>query len=200
MEHLFARHPVWPPQVIAMLAGALCFFALVIKVRLAAARREEATSGLARASLFGIFLQMLGFASAGFGKVAIRVASPPPSAWAAGALVAALMAGAVLLFLGATRAMGRNWSLVARTRTDHELVTSGVFARLRHPIYLAMSLFLLSLAVGLGHERNLAVALPLFALGTWIRLREEEKLLRAQFGPAYERYAGSVKRFVPGLF
>jgi protein-S-isoprenylcysteine O-methyltransferase Ste14 len=96
--------------------------------------------------------------------------------------------------------MGRNWSLVARTRTDHELVTSGVFARLRHPIYLAMGLFLLGLAISLGHERNLLLSLPLFALGTWIRVREEEKLLRAQFGGAYDSYAASVKRFVPGLF
>jgi protein-S-isoprenylcysteine O-methyltransferase Ste14 len=109
------------------------------------------------------------------------------------------MAGAVLLFAAATRAMGDNWSLVARTRADHRLVTDGVFARLRHPIYLAMALFLLALAIALGHEANLIFAAPLFALGTWIRVHEEEKLLRAQFGDSYERYAASVKRFVPGL-
>jgi protein-S-isoprenylcysteine O-methyltransferase Ste14 len=63
-----------------------------------------------------------------------------------------------------------------------------------------MTLFLLALAVGLGHEANLLVAAPVHALGTWIRVREEEKLLRAQFGTAYDDYAAGVKRFVPGLF
>jgi protein-S-isoprenylcysteine O-methyltransferase Ste14 len=38
-----------------------------------------------------------------------------------------------------------------------------------------------------------------FALGTWIRIREEERLLRAEFGAAYEDYAARVKRFVPGI-
>jgi protein-S-isoprenylcysteine O-methyltransferase Ste14 len=79
-------------------------------------------------------------------------------------------------------------------------VRNGVFARVRHPIYLAMTLFLLALAVGLGHEANLVAAAPCFALGTWVRVREEERLLRARFGADYDSYAAAVKRFVPGLF
>jgi protein-S-isoprenylcysteine O-methyltransferase Ste14 len=118
----------------------------------------------------------------------------------AGALaVAALMGGSVLLFVAATRAMGANWSVVARMREGHELVTGGIFARLRHPIYTGMALFLIALAVAFGHERNLILGAPLFLLGTWIRVHEEESLLRAEFGQAYEAYALRVKRFVPGL-
>ncbi len=109
------------------------------------------------------------------------------------------MAGAVLLFAAATAEMGRNWSLIARTRKDHELVTSGPFAHVRHPIYTAMSLFLLSLALSFGHERSLIWGLPLFAGGTWLRVREEERLLRASFGSAYDDYAAHVKRFLPGI-
>jgi protein-S-isoprenylcysteine O-methyltransferase Ste14 len=83
---------------------------------------------------------------------------------------------------------------------DHELVTTGPFAHVRHPIYSAMGLLLLALAIGLGNEWRLVVTLPLYALGTWLRIAEEEKLLQAAFGPAYEAYAARVKRFVPGLF
>src|SRR4051812_3372703 len=72
--------------------------------------------------------------------------------------------------------------IARRGRADHELVTDGIFAHVRNPIYLAMALFLLALAVGLGHGENLLFAAPLFALGTWIRVREEERLLRARFG------------------
>jgi len=63
----------------------------------------------------------------------------------------------------------------------------------------AMALLLLALAVGLGAEWRLIVALPLYALGTWLRVAEEEKLLRTAFGADYDAYAARVKRFVPGL-
>src|SRR5205085_753646 len=103
------------------------------------------------------------------------------------------------LFTAAARAMGANWSIVARMREGHELVTGGVFARLRHPIYTAMGAFLIAMAIAFGHEYGLIAGLPLFALGTAIRIREEERLLRGEFGAAYDDYARRVKRFVPGL-
>ena len=142
---------------------------------------------------------MLGFASTGFGP--IKIALPPAglASLAEAALVALLMGGAVALFGAAAREMGRNWSIVARTREDHELVTSGAFAHVRNPIYSAMALFLLGMAVAFGHERNLIWGVPLFALGTWLRVREEERLLRASFGDAYDAYAARVTRFIPGV-
>jgi len=103
------------------------------------------------------------------------------------------------LFHAASRAMGKNWAVVARTREDHSLVTSGPFAFVRHPIYSALFLFLLALAIGYGHWRNLAVAVPLYWIMTWGRIRHEERLLRAQFGADYDAYAARVKRFLPGL-
>ena len=114
--------------------------------------------------------------------------------------VAVLMISAVWLFAASSRALGANWSLEARVRDDHALVTSGPFMRIRHPIYLAMLLFLLALAVAVGHWRQLAFGAPLFALGTLLRVREEERLLRERFGSAFDNYAARVARFLPGLF
>jgi protein-S-isoprenylcysteine O-methyltransferase Ste14 len=195
---IFTSRPVGVPGLAALVAGGLCFFAMLLKTRLSTSRSAGGEKRSGR-SVFGIVLQMLAFATTGFGRMRPDRAPGSAEALAEAATVAALMAGAVLLFVAATRAMGDNWSLVARTRADHRLVTDGIFARLRHPIYLGMGLFLLALAVGLGHEPNLILAAPLFVLGTWIRVHEEEKLLRAQFAEAYEGYAASVKRFVPGL-
>jgi protein-S-isoprenylcysteine O-methyltransferase Ste14 len=96
--------------------------------------------------------------------------------------------------------MGRNWSIVARTREDHELVQSGPFAVMRHPIYTAITLQLIGCAVALGHPGRLIVALPLYALGTWLRISVEERLLHTMFGERYDAYAHRVKRFVPGVF
>src|SRR3546814_9297336 len=116
------------------------------------------------------------------------------------AAVALLMATTVGLFVWASRTMGRNWSIVARTRADHRLVTTGPFAHVRHPIYGAMFLFMLAIAIGLGTWPRLIVAIPLYALGTWQRNMVEEALLRAMFGSDYDAYAARVRRFVPGLF
>ncbi len=82
----------------------------------------------------------------------------------------------VLLFVSASRAMGRNWSLIARTRSDHELITSGPFALVRHPIYLALFVYLFAMALGFGHWRGLIPGVPLFILGTLLRTTQEEKI------------------------
>lgn len=196
---VFSAQPVGWPGLAALAVGGLCFFAALLKTRLGAGA-SGAAARTSRLSVLGIALQMAGFFAAGFGPVEVRLAPSSAASLAEAVAVAALLAASVLLFAAAAGAMGANWSLIARTRADHQLVTNGVFARIRHPIYLAMTLFLLALAIGLGHESNLLVAAPLYALGTWIRVREEEILLRAQFGAAYDDYAAGVSRFVPGLF
>jgi protein-S-isoprenylcysteine O-methyltransferase Ste14 len=195
---MFGLQPVGTPGLVALILGGLGFFATLAVTRLGAGSSGSGGKKSAR-SVVGIFLQMLGFAATGFGPVRATLAATGAPALAEAAAVAALMAGSVLLFGSAARTMGANWSLIARTRADHQLVTSGVFAHLRHPIYTAMALSLIALAIALGHEAHLLVGAPLFAVGTWIRVREEEKLLRGQFGDAYDRYAASVKRFLPGL-
>jgi protein-S-isoprenylcysteine O-methyltransferase Ste14 len=55
------------------------------------------------------------------------------------------------------------------------------------------------MALAMGHPQRLGIALPLYMAGTLIRVREEERLLRAMFGAAFDAYAARVKRFVPGL-
>ena len=199
MKSWFGGMPVGWPGLVVMTVGLLAFFGALARLNSPRAERNNQTAVRARASVFGIALQMFGFASAGFGS--IRVALPAFGFASIGEaiMVAAFTASAVALFSGAARELGKNWSLVARIRKDHELVTTGVFAYIRHPIYTTMSLLLLAMAVSFGHERNLVWAIPLFVAGTWLRVRQEEKLLRATFGSAADRYAERVKRFVPGL-
>jgi protein-S-isoprenylcysteine O-methyltransferase Ste14 len=198
MLNLVHAQPVGWPGLIALVAGGAVFFALLIRSSLAASG-EKASGRRSGLSRVGIAIQSCGFAATGFGPV--NATLPPGGAQALleGAAVAALMAGAVGLFAAASRTMGANWSLAARVRDDHQLCTDGIFARLRHPIYTGMALFLAALAIGFGHEANLVAGVPLFLIGTAVRVREEERLLRAQFGGAYDDYAARVRRFVPGL-
>ncbi|HST36341.1 MAG TPA: isoprenylcysteine carboxylmethyltransferase family protein [Allosphingosinicella sp.] len=195
---LFQSQPVGVPGLIAITAGGLAFFASVLATRLGSRSSAPAKrkSGL---STLGVLIQMLAFAGTGVGRILVAMPADSPGALAVGAAVALLMLASVALFWAASRAMGANWSVVARMREGHELVTQGIFARLRHPIYTGMGAFLIALAIAFGHPASLLVTAPLFALGTAIRIREEEKLLRVEFGAAYDAYAARVKRFVPGL-
>lgn len=181
---------------------ALGFLAFAIAVLAARARRGAADQGpqrRSRRSIVGIVVQSLAFFVTALGAAGTMFDPLSPLALGEAAVIALLMAGSVALFVWASRTMGRNWSVVARTRSDHELVTTGPFAFVRHPIYSALALQLIALAIGLGNEWRLIVALPLYAIGTWLRIAQEEKLLRAAFGREYDAYAARVKRFVPGL-
>jgi len=193
---LFQPQPVGLPGLAALTIGGLLFFANLVRARVGGGGAAKRRSGL---STIGILIQMLAFFATGLGRVSAILPPASPVSLFEASVVAALMLAAVLVFVAAAKAMGANWSVVARMREGHELVTGGIFARLRHPIYAAMAAFLIAMSIAFGHEAQLIVAAPLFALGTWIRVREEEKLLRAEFGPAYEAYAARVKRFVPGI-
>lgn len=190
------HQPVGVPQLaaFALVLGA----GAVALIRTLARSREVGGGGRRNGrSRLGIGLQAVGFALAGSGR--IDVALPWYSADAlVSTFVVALIGGtAVWLFTAAASEMGRNWSVVARTRADHQLVRTGPFAIVRHPIYLAMWLYLFSLGVAFGHWLTLLLGLPFFLAGTLIRVREEEKLLRAQFGEDHARYVREVPAFIP---
>jgi protein-S-isoprenylcysteine O-methyltransferase Ste14 len=148
-------------------------------------------------STAGIALQGAGFGATGFGPIRIVLPWSAPSSLVSSVLVVLLGGSAIAIFVAATKAMGKNWSVVARMRSDHQLVRSGPFAVVRHPIYLALFLYLLSFAVAFGHFVNLVVAVPFYCAGTIVRIREEEKLLRAQFGEDHARYVREVPAVIP---
>jgi protein-S-isoprenylcysteine O-methyltransferase Ste14 len=122
-----------------------------------------------------------------------------PAGLAGTAAVLLLMGGAIGLFAASSHELGRNWSLVARMRTDHELVRTGPYAHVRHPIYLGMLLSLFAFAVGLGHWAQLLIALPLFIAGTAIRTRVEDGLLEQQVGETFRDYRSSTPAIIPKI-
>jgi protein-S-isoprenylcysteine O-methyltransferase Ste14 len=195
-----AGDPVGLPGLLALGVGFFAFLASLVAAQRARISAEgETTARRSRASMAGVAIQGLaiGFTSMGVQRATLDPLSA--KALVEAAAVALLMAATVWLFVWASRTMGRNWSIVARTRGDHALVTSGPFAWIRHPIYTAMFLMMIALAIGLGHVNRLFIAVPVYAVGTAIRVRIEERLLRTTFGSAYEEYANRVKRFIPGV-
>ena len=193
--------PVGWPGLMIMAIGFFVFMAALFAARRRGEKKPEGPGGRQVSSSWaGIAVQGFGIGLVGFGPQNLTLDPASPLALGEAAIVAGLMIATIGLFFAASRTMGKNWSLVARTRSDHRLVTGGPFAYVRHPIYVALFLFMVAIAVAFGHTGRLLVGVPVYALGTWLRIRHEERLLRDMFGAAYDAYAASVKRFVPGIF
>jgi len=189
--------PVSLTQFVAFCLMALAFF--LSMARAFWRKRPETGATTSARSRLGILLQMVGFAIVSFGVIRVALGPASPLALLETVVVVALMAGAIGLFVASSSALGRNWSLVARTRTDHELIRSGPYARVRHPIYLAMLLFLVALAIGLGHWGQLLLASPLFLAGTRIRTDAEDRLLEQSFGDAFRQYRTATPAIFPRI-
>jgi isoprenylcysteine carboxyl methyltransferase (ICMT) family protein YpbQ len=107
--------------------------------------------------------------------------------------------GSAMLGLLAVRELGKQWSLTARVLESHELVQTGPFAQVRHPIYSALLGLLLATGLALSTAWLTGLAALVYLAGTWWRATREEALLRAHFGAAYEDYARRVPRLLPRL-
>jgi protein-S-isoprenylcysteine O-methyltransferase Ste14 len=107
-----------------------------------------------------------------------------------------LTAGGLLFTVWARLHLGRNWSGTVTIKEEHELVTSGPYALVRHPIYTGLLLALLGSALALGDWGGV-LAFALAAAALWRKLRVEERWMRRQFGDAYQAYSQRVAALVP---
>lgn len=112
----------------------------------------------------------------------------------------AVAAASVWLVSSAVRTLGKQWAYAARLVEGHELITEGPYRFVRNPIYTGMLGMLVATGLALQHWIQLAVGIVLFAIGTVIRVRSEEKLLRAAFGKEFDDYARRVPAVLPGIF
>jgi protein-S-isoprenylcysteine O-methyltransferase Ste14 len=103
-----------------------------------------------------------------------------------------------LLAVWARRHLGRNWSGAITTKADHQLVQTGPYRWLRHPIYTGMLGMFLGSALVWG-ELHALLGLALITLAYARKIRLEERSLREVFGGAYDRYCESSWALIPGL-
>jgi protein-S-isoprenylcysteine O-methyltransferase Ste14 len=114
-------------------------------------------------------------------------------------VVAVVLTAAGLLFsVWARQYLGRNWSGAVSIKEDHELVTSGPYALVRHPIYTGVLLAILGSAIAVAEWRAV-LALVLASLALWRKLRLEERWMLRQFGEAYHAYCRKVAALIPFL-
>jgi protein-S-isoprenylcysteine O-methyltransferase Ste14 len=109
--------------------------------------------------------------------------------------VALTLAG-MLFCVWARLHLGRNWSRSVTIKQDHELIVTGPYALVRHPIYSGLYVAFLGAVLALGEPRAL-VAFALIAVSLWHKLRLEEKWMQAQFGAEYVNYSRQAAAVVP---
>jgi len=94
--------------------------------------------------------------------------------------------------------LGANWSRSVTVKRDHQLITSGPYRLVRHPIYTGLLFGLLGAVVAEGQVRSL-IALALIAWVLWRKLRLEEAWMREEFGDTYAEYSRRTAALVPGI-
>jgi protein-S-isoprenylcysteine O-methyltransferase Ste14 len=94
--------------------------------------------------------------------------------------------------------LGGNWSGAVTVKVEHELVRSGPYRWVRHPIYSGMILAMLGTALERRQVRGL-IAIVLLYAGFKIKSKIEEQAMTATFGAKYAEYASTTGAIVPRL-
>jgi len=110
----------------------------------------------------------------------------------------ALTAAGVAFAIWARWHLGTNWSAVVSIREAHELIRSGPYRRIRHPIYTGMLLAMAGTAMVLGELRGL-LAFAITLLAFYWKARKEEAWLTREFGEKFEAHARQTGMFLPKL-
>jgi protein-S-isoprenylcysteine O-methyltransferase Ste14 len=157
------------------------------------ARREPPISRALRVAVMLVASWLLFSSHASVGLLAYPfVPASPWIGWTGFALTAAGCG-----FAAWGRAfLGTNWSAAVTLKQHHELVRTGPYAVVRHPMYAGLLLAVFGVALEVRELRALVAVAIAFVV--WLqKIRREEQFLLHQFAGDYVRYSRSVKRLIP---
>jgi protein-S-isoprenylcysteine O-methyltransferase Ste14 len=121
-----------------------------------------------------------------------------PRSFALDAIAIALCIAGLAFAIVARAYLGSNWSSQPALKEGHELVTSGPYRYVRHPIYTGILLALLGTVLPMS---AIFAAIWIAALVTFlVRIRIEEALMTRQFPDQYPYYKRRTKRLIPFLW
>jgi protein-S-isoprenylcysteine O-methyltransferase Ste14 len=121
----------------------------------------------------------------------------PQGSWIADLGIAVTLAG-LLISIWARASLGRNWSGTVTVKVGHQLIRSGPYRWVRHPIYSGLILATIGTAANIGQVRGL-VAVALLYIAFIVRTSVEERFMVSTFGDEYQEYRKISGRMIPGL-
>lgn len=98
------------------------------------------------------------------------------------------------------KALGKMWSHSLDLREGHKLVTSGVYENVRHPMYTAFWLWAIGAAFLLPNWVAGFSGIVGFGTLFFLRVGQEEALMRSEFGEEYDAYVARTKRVIPKIY
>jgi protein-S-isoprenylcysteine O-methyltransferase Ste14 len=113
-----------------------------------------------------------------------------------------LATGAVICLFGLFVTLWARWTLAGNWSSDvtfkqgHELVRTGPYRFVRHPIYTGLLMMALGTAINAGRLRCW-LGIVVVGIGFWIKLKQEERLMLRHFPEQYPAYQKQVKAIVP---
>ena len=160
---------------------------------LAPHRQKRPSLTAAGPSLLGLLLETIGISMAWL----IRMPASAPLSLAR--VLPCLVLGPVAIVGGfaAVKHLGKQFRIQAGLYHDHELVRTGPYAVVRHPIYATLLGMLVCTLLILTPWQWAPVSLALYIVGTEIRVRTEDGLLESRFGEEFRRYRGKVSAYIP---
>ena len=120
----------------------------------------------------------------------------PIQAWLG--LLAAI--AALVMFHLTHQSLGRNWSISLDVREGHQLVTDGIYRRVRHPMYSAFWLWAIAQALLLPNWVAGFSGLVGFGILFFGRVAREERMMLEAFGDSYRAYVARTGRVFPSIF
>ena len=175
------------------LACAVYWLLSASKVKATAREESIASSAAHLVPMFVAILLLFGPASLPWGFLGERMLPGGPAThWIGAAVVAVGLAFAAW----ARVHLGKNWSGTVTLKSDHELIRSGPYRFVRHPIYSGGLLAMAGTVVARGEWRGLLAVLILFAT-LWWKLQLEERWMGETFGEDYTKYRSEVSALIP---
>jgi protein-S-isoprenylcysteine O-methyltransferase Ste14 len=183
--------------------GCWCIFLVTFALRACRMRRRETKRD--RTAMAGFLLQSVAYLAVWLyplQRTQFSAIVPMPRATEAvvAVVTVAMAAASVWLVNAASRRLGKQWALAARLVEGHDLISDGPYRLVRNPIYTGMFGLLLATGLAMSRWTTLLATSAVFAAGTLIRIRIEEKLLRQAFGVAFDEYARRVPALIPGIY
>ncbi|HTZ77513.1 MAG TPA: isoprenylcysteine carboxylmethyltransferase family protein [Stellaceae bacterium] len=188
-------HPFYLAPIPAMWLGWLAYWIVASFGTKATRRRETLRSRLSYLAplLLGVYLLSTPRAVPDWLSAPMLPRSPPQYLLGVG-----LVAAGIAFAIWARWHLAGYWSANVTLKEGHQLIRTGPYSWVRHPIYTGLLLAIAGTAVAQDEWRGL-LALMLVTVSFWRKLRIEESWLSDALPEQYARYRAEVPALIPGL-